>query len=44
MLVGDARFAEYYDAVAPGLTVWLRDVIFANAEAHGVDPRSATWE
>jgi DNA-binding transcriptional MerR regulator len=44
MFVGDPRFAKYYNAVEPGLTVWLRDVIFANAEAHGVDPKSATWE
>jgi hypothetical protein len=44
MFVGDPGFAEYYDGVAPGLTVWLRDVIFANAEAHGVDPESAIWE
>ncbi|MEU6036274.1 MerR family transcriptional regulator [Actinomadura sp. NPDC047616] len=42
--VGEPGFADYYDALAPGLTVWLRDVIFANAEAHGVDPESAIWE
>jgi hypothetical protein len=42
--VADAGFAEYYDKIAPGLNVWLRDVIFANAGAHGVDPESATWE
>lgn len=33
-----------YEAVAPGLTGRLRDVILANAEAHGVDPESARWE
>jgi DNA-binding transcriptional MerR regulator len=43
MFAADARFAEYYDAIAPGLAVWFRDVIFANAGAHGVDPESATW-
>jgi DNA-binding transcriptional MerR regulator len=44
MFVGDPGYAEYYDAVEPGLTVWLRDVFFANAEAHGVDPETAKWE
>ncbi|GGX83046.1 MerR family transcriptional regulator [Streptomyces hiroshimensis] len=44
MYVDEPGYAEHYDAVAPGLTVWLRDVIFANAAAHGVDPASATWE
>jgi MerR family transcriptional regulator, thiopeptide resistance regulator len=42
--VSESGYAEYYDAVAPGLTGWLRDVISANAEAHGVDPTSARWE
>jgi MerR family transcriptional regulator, thiopeptide resistance regulator len=42
--VGDPGFAAHYDALAPGLAAWLRDAIFANAEAHGVDPKSATWE
>jgi hypothetical protein len=41
---GDPRFAAYYDGFAPGLAVWLRNAIFANAEAHGVDPASAGWE
>ncbi|MES9542820.1 MULTISPECIES: MerR family transcriptional regulator [unclassified Actinomadura] len=40
----DPRFAEHYDASAPGLGAWLREVIFANARARGVDPESATWE
>lgn len=44
MYVDDPRYAEYYEATAPGLTVWLRDTIFANAEAHGIDPASAAWE
>ncbi|MFG6194138.1 MerR family transcriptional regulator [Nonomuraea sp. JJY05] len=44
MYVADPRFAENFEAVAPGLTAWLRDVIFANAKAHGVDPESAVWE
>ncbi|MET9555397.1 MerR family transcriptional regulator [Streptomyces sp. NPDC006645] len=44
MYVGDAGWTAFYDALAPGLTGWLRDVIFANAEAHGVDPETAGWE
>ncbi|WP_329250360.1 MerR family transcriptional regulator [Actinoallomurus sp. NBC_01490] len=42
--VADPGFAAHYDALAPGLAAWLRDAIFANAEAHGVDPESAKWE
>lgn len=42
--VDDPRYAEYYDADAPGLTVWLRDTIFANADAQGIDSASATWQ
>lgn len=44
MFVNDAGFAAYFEALAPGLAVWLRDAIFANAEAHGIDSTSATWE
>ncbi len=34
MYVDDARFTAYYDAAAPGLAVWLRDAIEANAARH----------
>jgi hypothetical protein len=45
MFVRDPGFARFYDEPAPDMTSWLRDVIFANAEANGVaDPASATWE
>lgn len=44
MYVSEPGYTEYYDALAPGLTGWLRDIIFANAETHGVDPASAVWE
>ncbi|MCK7622311.1 MerR family transcriptional regulator [Streptomyces sp. RS10V-4] len=44
LFVDDPGYAEYYDALAPGLAVWLRAVFFANAEAHGVDPATAVWE
>lgn len=42
--LAEAGFTEHYDSLAPGLTVWLRDAIFANARAHGVDPETAVWE
>ncbi len=42
--VDDPGFAAHYDAIAPGLAVWFRNSISANAEAHGVDPATATWE
>jgi DNA-binding transcriptional MerR regulator len=44
MFAGDPGFAAYFDGVEPGLTAWLRDAIFANAGAHGVDPATAAWE
>nr|WP_234430647.1 MerR family transcriptional regulator [Streptomyces sp. NRRL F-4489] len=44
LFTDDPRYASYYDALAPGLTLWLRAVFFANAEAHGVDPATAVWE
>jgi MerR family transcriptional regulator, thiopeptide resistance regulator len=40
----DPRYLEYYENTAPGLATWLRDTIFANAAANGVDPTSASWE
>nr|WP_272919408.1 TipAS antibiotic-recognition domain-containing protein [Amycolatopsis rubida] len=42
--VEETGYAEYYDALAPGLAGWLRDVIFANAIGQGVDPATAVWE
>ncbi|WP_460699882.1 MerR family transcriptional regulator [Nocardia thraciensis] len=41
--VADRGFAAAYDDFEPGLAAWLRDIIDANARAHGVDPESATW-
>ncbi|MDO3646724.1 MerR family transcriptional regulator [Nocardia mangyaensis] len=40
----DPGYVAYYDALAPGLTAWLRDIIDANARANGTDPATATWE
>jgi DNA-binding transcriptional MerR regulator len=34
MYVADERFARTYEAVAPGLAVYVRDAIAANADAH----------
>lgn len=42
--VAEAGYAEFYDGMEPGLTAWIRDVIFANAAEHGVDPETAGWE
>ena len=41
--VEDARFKAYYEKLATGLAEWLRDVIYENARAHGIDPQEATW-
>jgi len=35
MYVDDERFTAYYDRAAPGLAVWLRDAIAANADRRG---------
>lgn len=42
--VDDPRFAAHYDEREPGLARWLKDVIDANAAAHGIDPATAQWE
>ncbi|MDF2990483.1 MAG: putative transcriptional regulator [Microbacterium sp.] len=44
MYAADPRFAAHYDAIRPGLAVWLRDAIDASARAHGIDPDTAVWE
>ena len=44
MYADDPRFAAHYDAIRPGLAVWLRDAIEAGARAHGIDPDTARWE
>ncbi|MBB6034503.1 MerR family transcriptional regulator [Phytomonospora endophytica] len=43
MFADEPGYAAYYEGLAPGLVVWLREVIFANARANGVDPETATW-
>jgi DNA-binding transcriptional MerR regulator len=39
----DPGFAAFYNDIEPGLTDWLRDIIDANARAHGITPETATW-
>ena len=41
--VADPRFTAHYEAIEPGLAAWLKEVIDANAAAHGVDPTTAQW-
>ncbi|HWD07120.1 MAG TPA: MerR family transcriptional regulator [Amycolatopsis sp.] len=43
LLADDPGFAAYYGELAPDLASWLREVINANARAHGVDSETATW-
>lgn len=42
--VADPRFAAHYNALEPGLAAWLKEIIDANAAAHGVDPATARWQ
>ena len=44
MFVTDEGSTQRYEAVKPGLTRWLRDAVYANARAHGVDPETASWD
>ncbi|MFF1571341.1 TipAS antibiotic-recognition domain-containing protein [Leifsonia sp. NPDC058292] len=44
MFTTEPGFAEYYDRVQPGLAFWMREVIEADARAHGIDPETAVWE
>ena len=42
--VADPRFTAYYDKREPGLAAWLKEIVDANAAAHGVDPDAAVWQ
>lgn len=42
--VSEPGLRAYYEQAAPGLSVWLKQAIDANARAHGVDPERAVWE
>lgn len=41
--VAEPGFLQYYESLEPGLAVWLKQAIDANARAAGVDPETATW-
>ena len=42
--VANSRFTAYYDKREPGLAAWIKEIIDANAAAHGVDPANAVWQ
>ncbi len=42
--VTEPGLRAYYEQAESGLAVWLKQVIDANARAHGVDPDTAVWE
>lgn len=43
MYVTDTDYAAYYNAIEPGLTLWLQEIIDANARDHGVESETASW-
>lgn len=43
MFEEDPGFASHYDALAPGLASWLREVVDAAARSRGIDPDTAAW-
>lgn len=44
MYVEDPRFRETLDHLQDGMSVWLRDAIYAAARTNGADPTTARWE
>ena len=40
----NSRFTAYYDKRESGLAAWIKEIIDANAAAHGVDPANAVWQ
>ena len=42
--VADPRFTAYSDRIEDGLAAWLKEIVDANAAAHGVDPATAVWQ
>lgn len=44
MYESDAGYAAHYDGIRPGLATWFRRIIDAGAQAHGIDPATASWE
>ncbi|MFF4080069.1 MerR family transcriptional regulator [Streptomyces sp. NPDC001777] len=44
MYEADPGFAAHYDGIRTGLAAWFRQVVDADARAHGIDPDTATWQ
>lgn len=44
LYVTETGFRESYDQIEPGLAEWLKQLVDANAQTHGVNPESAVWE
>ncbi|MBU7598397.1 MerR family transcriptional regulator [Streptomyces sp. P38-E01] len=44
MYEADPGCSAHYDALRSGLAAWFREIVDANARAHGVDPDTAIWE
>ncbi|MGW0787169.1 MerR family transcriptional regulator [Streptomyces sp. NPDC002911] len=43
MYEADPAFAAHYDSIHTGLATWFRQIVDADARAHGIDPETATW-
>ncbi|MFJ2739272.1 MerR family transcriptional regulator [Streptomyces sp. NPDC087440] len=41
--VTEPGYADAFEALEPGLTAWLHNIVCANAAAQGVDPETAAW-
>jgi len=39
----NSDYATHYEAIEPGLSSWLREIIDANARAEGIDPDTVSW-
>ncbi|MGW0845516.1 MerR family transcriptional regulator [Streptomyces sp. NPDC002787] len=44
MYEADPGFAAHYDGIRAGLATWFRQIVDADARAHGIDPDTATWQ
>ncbi|MFB6503235.1 MULTISPECIES: MerR family transcriptional regulator [unclassified Streptomyces] len=44
MYEADPGFAAHYDGIRTGLAAWFRQIVDADARAHGIDPDTATWQ
>ncbi|MFF8916655.1 MerR family transcriptional regulator [Streptomyces sp. NPDC015032] len=44
MYEADPAFAAHYDGIRAGLAAWFRQIVDADARAHGIDPDTAIWQ